>query len=157
MVKITNEMKNVIWDGIGAENAIKKLAPLIIAQYEAEKVASAAPVPFEITSMNQKLRFRDGTPARLLAVDLAGPYCVASYNAATENIRVHLVSGKLASDVVCNSDLIPIPLAERVAYVNVYPHSSSVAYRSRGIADNVAAETRIGCNRIVLKEGVWDD
>jgi hypothetical protein len=153
MVKISDEMRTIWKDSLGADNAIQEMAKLIIAAHKAEKAAAATPEPFEITSIDQKVQFRDGTPARLLAVDLPNPWPIA---AADERGGVHVFS-RSGRNPETSKDLIPLPPAERFAYVNVYLHSSGgMTYDTRVEADASAVDFRIGCNRIVLKEGVWD-
>jgi hypothetical protein len=153
-MKITDEMRTIWKDSLGADNAIQSMAKLIIAQYESEKTAAAAPEPFKITSLDQKVQFRDGTPARLLAVDLASPWPVV---AADESGGVHVFS-RSGRNPETSKDLIPITPAKRFAYVNVYPYASGgVTYDNRAQADAGADKSCTGCNRIELQEGVWHD
>jgi hypothetical protein len=166
MVKITDEMRRAVaiqfrWHEQGrcVSDAISALAPLIIAQYEAEKAAAAAPVPFAITSMDQKVQYVTGTPARLLAVDLPGKWPILSCTPSGVLWR-HEADGKSATNTATNIrtiDLIPIPPAERVAYVNVYPNEAFSLYATRAEADMRSFPNRTGCNRLILKEGVWDE
>jgi hypothetical protein len=161
MVKITDEMRTA-WKKFNTDDeAILALAPLIIAQYEAEKAAAASPEHFEITSMDQKVQFRDGTPARILAVDipsrLISHACPVVAWHENGNIYRFEKSGRCwgMSELY---DLIPIPPAKRIAYVNVYAGSVGTAvYDTRGKADAGSDNSRTGCNRIELQEGVWHD
>jgi hypothetical protein len=157
MVKITDEMKKAYFAAGDSAETVAALAPLIIAQYEAEKAAAAAPVPFEITSMDQKVQFRNGTPAWLLAVDLPGTTPIVAYDPRSGAIIRKRVDGSSPYASNCDNDLIPIPPAERFAYVNVYPTEAFSLYATRTEADMRSFPNRTGCNRIVLKEGVWDD
>jgi hypothetical protein len=158
MVKITDEMRNVYCQTGGVSQTISALAPLIIAQYEAEKAAVAAPVPFEITSMDQKVQFRESPlPVEIIALEVQpGARVLVKFG----QYSYLTVSREGKYEPNSQFDLIPIPPAARVAYVNVYSkgnYGRPSSYWTRADADDCAAEERTGCNRVVLKEGVWDD
>lgn len=49
------------------------------------------------------------------------------------------------------------PPVVRTAYMNLYPGGFSVVYETKERADRNAALGRVGCQKITLTEGTWDD
>jgi hypothetical protein len=111
MVKITDEMRNVYCQTGGVSQTISALAPLIIAQYEAEKAAVAAPVPFEITSMDQKVQFRESPlPVEIIALEVQpGARVLVKFG----QYSYLTVSREGKYEPNSQFDLIPIPPAAR--------------------------------------------
>ena len=104
---------------------------------------------------------RDGKAARIVSRDAKGPYPIVAL-IATDDGREEPHSYTCEGDFTNDRhpiDLINAPAPKRVVYVNVYPDDSGgdILHLSREKADKDAASYRIGCNRIELEPGRWDE
>lgn len=108
--------------------------------------------PFKVGDV---VKSRDGRSARILAVDVAGPWSIAAavrHPSGSEYLLSYSADGRLHPDGKSAADLMP---PKKVWYVNLYPNSFASKYATRKEADAGADADRIACVR--FEEGQLDE
>lgn len=111
---------------------------------------------------------RDGRKARIICKDAKNEdfpiVALVTSHAGIEHGYAFTPRGKVTfGGTDCATDLINAPAPKRVVYVNVYDDSlPEVAERrvwpTREKADEAAWQvSRVGCNRVELEPGRWDE
>lgn len=101
----------------------------------------------------------NGYKARFLTDGIKGDYPFAfavELPSASEALYVVARDGKTA----LGSYVKNAPAPKIVRYVNIYPehdHDNPMPHVTRESADRGAMRSRIGCNRIELEPGRWDE
>jgi hypothetical protein len=163
-IEITDEMREIIWGSFGkdVDGRINELAPLIIAQYEAQlKSRPAKPVAPVVSegwtiTMDTHVQYRDGKPARLLAIDIPNAKPIISFH---ENglCYGHYPDGSIgATQGESCFDLIPLqkPRIKHGGWVNAYPNKNVYGlFSTKEEADVLARKDRTECVYIEFEEG----
>jgi hypothetical protein len=104
------------------------------------------------------------TSARVICNDAQTPdfpiVALIRESAGSDEKAVHFTAGGhfYNSGNIHHYDLINAPAPKRFVYVNVYEDGMSLIHFSRKAADDAAlGYHRIGCNRIELEPGRWDE
>lgn len=82
---------------------------------------------------------------------------LVSHPDQSDTVAIYYPNGKLFSEPT--TDDLQNKAEEVVYYVNIYPTSplGGVRHRTRAEADNAALPDRVGCNRVALTPGRYDD
>lgn len=125
------------------------------------KLAEAAKPALDLT---KPVETQDGRPVTIVLTDARGDNPIKGYIGDDETLLGWYASGQYYSSEKNWRDLrnvAPKPL-ERIVYANVYKNSdgelyAGQTYSSRGVADGKAASSRVGCVKLELVEGQFDE
>lgn len=114
-------------------------------------------------SMDKKYRTRDGQSVTLLSTSARGPRPVLGHVGATGDMLYWwTAAGGYVGDNNSVMDLVEA-IEPRTGYINIYEvldEEVSIAmmvHKTRSIADKQADDSRVGCIRIELVEGRYDE
>jgi hypothetical protein len=124
-----------------------------------EEMVEAAKPTIDFT---KPLQTRMGDPVQLITTEGRGQYPIIGYIADSKTPATWTKDGNKLQGVSRTEDLVNVPPAKQVAYINVYAGDQSTGmYRlndSRAEADERAQPTkgRVACVRIEYTEGQFD-
>lgn len=108
-------------------------------------------------NLNEPFKTRSGHKVRLISTEGAPPYVLVGYVEQSDHIRTWRADGSyIVAPGHHELDLQNAAPASIISYVNIYKGGFSFYY-TRDEADRNAADNRLGCQRVVLTPGTWDD
>ena len=109
---------------------------------------------------NKPIQTRDGTKVKIYNTDAGGTMCVHGAFAWGDGectVQTWSAEGVYQPGQEGALDLVNVP-REREMYINMYPEGyDGYGYETRTKADKEAADYRIGCVKVTLTEGQYDD
>lgn len=113
--------------------------------------------PTPTLNLNAPLETHDGRKVRIISTEGVEPYVLVGYIDQDDQPSTWKADGSYAAPTGFHTlDLRNVAPAPRIKYVNIYRDGLAV-YESREAADYHATPGRIGCQRITLISGTWDD
>jgi hypothetical protein len=114
-----------------------------------------APVPLDLT---KPIQTYGADPVEIITIEGRGQYPIVGYIADSKTPSCWTREGLKQHGASHPLDLMNVPPARYVGYVNIYPNKVKfLVYPSRAEADQGAGTTRIACVRVEYKEGQFDD
>jgi len=104
------------------------------------------------------LQTRDGHTVEIISTSARGPASILGYIGKSERIHRWEPSGKFDSSNIDHHslDLMNVPPAKHVRYVNIYGDGQAHVHTSSDTANNQAVGGRIACVKIEYTEGQFD-